>query len=98
MAMFCECAPSFYFFSRGGTQFLGGCRQNVSRRYSFPLRSGHRTAYLCTETTMYRYTESLDTPKKWFKANIDEIMHIYGPHHPIQKEDIFLGAWFCLLG
>jgi hypothetical protein len=66
------------------------CRQSVSRRYSFPLRTGHKAAYLCTETTMYRYVESLDAPKKWFKSNVDSIMETYGPIHQIQKEDLFL--------
>ncbi|KAJ7781563.1 hypothetical protein B0H16DRAFT_1819089 [Mycena metata] len=64
--------------------------QNVSRRYTFPLRSGHKTAYLCTETTMYRYFETLDAPKKWFKANVDAIMRQYAPIHQIQKEDLCL--------
>ncbi|KAJ7188007.1 hypothetical protein C8R46DRAFT_1205222 [Mycena filopes] len=55
-----------------------------------PLRNGHKAAYLCTETTMYRYVEHLDAPKKWFKANVDAIMETYGPIHQIQKEDLFL--------
>ncbi|KAJ6608478.1 hypothetical protein B0H10DRAFT_1815660 [Mycena sp. CBHHK59/15] len=62
----------------------------VSRRYSFPLRTGHKTAYLCAETTMYRYIENLDAPKRWFKANVGSIMHQYGPIHQIQKEDLYL--------
>ncbi|KAJ6608484.1 hypothetical protein B0H10DRAFT_1815704, partial [Mycena sp. CBHHK59/15] len=65
-------------------------RQNVSRRYSLPLRTGHKTAYLCAETTMYRYIENLDAPKRWFKANVGSIMHQYGPIHQIQKEDLYL--------
>ncbi|KAF8060214.1 hypothetical protein FPV67DRAFT_1513824 [Lyophyllum atratum] len=68
----------------------GVVSQSVSRRYSFPLRAGHKTAHMCTETTMYRYMESLDVPKKWFKANVDAIMQTYGPAHHIQKEDLFL--------
>ncbi|KAJ7438285.1 hypothetical protein B0H11DRAFT_591673 [Mycena galericulata] len=64
--------------------------QSVSRRYSYPLRSGHKSAYLCTETTMYRYIENLDAPKKWFKANVDSIMNQYGTLHQIQKEDLRL--------
>lgn len=71
----------------------GLCRQSVSRRYSFPLRAGHKTAYLCTETTMYRYVDSLEAPKKWFKANVDSIMQIFGAEHRIQKEDLFLGVY-----
>ncbi|RDB18261.1 Dual specificity protein kinase splA [Hypsizygus marmoreus] len=68
----------------------GTVSQSVSRRYSFPLRAGHKTAHMCTESTMYRYVESLEVPKKWFKANVDAIMQIYGPSHHIQKEDLFL--------
>ncbi|KAK7005721.1 kinase domain-containing protein [Favolaschia claudopus] len=68
----------------------GPISQNVSRRYSFPLRTGHKAAYLCTETTMYRYVENLDAPKKWFKANVDSILQTYGPIHHVQKEDLFL--------
>ncbi|KAG6855823.1 hypothetical protein H0H87_010489 [Tephrocybe sp. NHM501043] len=64
--------------------------QSVTRRYSFPLRAGHKTAHMFTESTMYRYVESLEVPKKWFKANVDAIMQIYGPTHHIQKEDLFL--------
>ncbi|KAJ7217776.1 hypothetical protein GGX14DRAFT_550000 [Mycena pura] len=72
------------------TKNEGPVSQSVSRRYSYPLRTGHKAAYLCTETTMYRYVENLDAPKKWFKANIDAIMETYGPIHQIQKEDLFL--------
>ncbi|KAJ7141695.1 hypothetical protein C8R43DRAFT_586859 [Mycena crocata] len=68
----------------------GPVSQSVSRRYSYPLRSGHKTAYLCTETTMYRYIESLDAPKRWFKANVETIMGQYGKMHQIQKEDLYL--------
>ncbi|KAJ7072976.1 hypothetical protein C8F01DRAFT_267337 [Mycena amicta] len=68
----------------------GGITQNVSRRYSFPLHLGHKVAYLCTETTVYKYMESLDAPKKWFRANIDAIMQEYGRAHQIQKEDVYL--------
>jgi len=72
------------------TKSEGPISQSVSRRYSFPLRTGHKAAYLCTETTMYRYVESLDAPKKWFKSNVDSILETYGPIHQIQKEDLFL--------
>ncbi|KAJ7163568.1 hypothetical protein C8R43DRAFT_285859 [Mycena crocata] len=72
------------------TKSEGPISQSVSRRYSFPLRTGHKAAYLCTESTMYRYVESLDAPKKWFKSNVDSIMETYGPIHQIQKEDLFL--------
>ncbi|KIM89615.1 hypothetical protein PILCRDRAFT_812439 [Piloderma croceum F 1598] len=64
--------------------------QSVSRRYSFQLRDGHKSAFLCTETTKYRYVEDLDAPKKWFKANVESIMKVYGRRHHIQKEDLFL--------
>ena len=65
--------------------------QSVRRRYSYQLRDGHKAAYLCTETTEYRYIEELDITKKWFKANVDSIIQMYGPEHCIQKEDLFLG-------
>ncbi|KAF5362649.1 hypothetical protein D9758_009617 [Tetrapyrgos nigripes] len=74
------------FKSRGD----GTISQSVSRRYSFPLRAGHKTAHMCTETTVYRYVDSLDAPKKWFKANVDAILEIFGSQHHIQKEDLFL--------
>ena len=48
-------------------------------------------AYLCTETTDYRYLEKLDAPKKWFQTNVDFIMQTYGSQHHLQKEDLFLG-------
>ncbi|PCH42817.1 hypothetical protein WOLCODRAFT_25573 [Wolfiporia cocos MD-104 SS10] len=62
----------------------------VSRRYSSPLRAGHKVAHLFTESTAYRYVEDLGTPKRWFKANVDAILKIYGEEHRIQREDIFL--------
>jgi abelson tyrosine-protein kinase 1 len=68
-------------------------RQSVRRRYSFQLRDGHKAAFMCTETTKYRYVESLesalDAPEKWFKANVDSIMKVYGRRDHIQKEDLF---------
>ncbi|KAJ4490744.1 hypothetical protein J3R30DRAFT_3277483 [Lentinula aciculospora] len=76
-------AGLFPFKTRGGNVF-------VSRRYSYPLRAGHKTAHLCTETTMYRYVENLDAPKKWFKANVDTMLEAFGSQHQIQKEDLFL--------
>ncbi|KAL0058574.1 hypothetical protein AAF712_014737 [Marasmius tenuissimus] len=63
--------------------------QGLVRRYSYPLRAGHKAAYLCTESTVYRYVESLDAPKKWFKANVDTILEIFGAKHHIQKEDLY---------
>ena len=50
-------------------------------------------AYLCTETTDYRYLEKLDAPKKWFRTNVDLIMKTYGRQHHLQKEDLFLGQY-----
>ncbi|KAH7920215.1 hypothetical protein BV22DRAFT_1098519 [Leucogyrophana mollusca] len=68
----------------------GSYSESVSRRYSFPLRAGHKTAYICAETTMYRYVDNLDPAKKWFRHNVDAILQQYAPEHPIQKEDIFV--------
>jgi len=65
---------------------------SASRKYSFPLRAGHKSAYLVTENTIYRYIENIDVPKKWLSANIDRILQVFGQddQHPLQKEDIFL--------
>jgi len=63
---------------------------NINRRYSFSLKANHKIAFLCVESTMYNYIEDLSTPKKWFKANIDEILRSYGVDHSITKEDVFL--------
>ncbi|KAK0432782.1 hypothetical protein EV421DRAFT_1457902 [Armillaria borealis] len=78
---------------RGFDAFTNIFRKNdgiSSRRYSHPLRAGHKTAFLYTETTVYKYVENLDAPKKWFKANVDNILATYGAQHRIQKEDLFL--------
>jgi abelson tyrosine-protein kinase 1 len=69
-----------------------GFRNNINRRYSFSLKADRKTAFLCVESTMYTYIEDLSAPKKWFKANVDEIMKYYGDRHPITKEDLFLGT------
>lgn len=66
-------------------------RRNISRRYSYSLRAGQKSAYLCTETTVYRYVDNLNTPKAWFAANIDSILELYGKEHRLQKEDVLLG-------
>lgn len=66
------------------------CRKTV-RRYSTPLRAGHKAAHLFTETTMYRYVEDLQTPKRWFVAHVDRILELYGQEYQLQKEDLFLG-------
>lgn len=67
------------------------CRRNISRRYSYPLRAGQKSAYLCTETTVYRYVDNLVAPKAWFVANIDSILDLYGKEHRLQKEDVLFG-------
>ena len=67
------------------------CPEPCSRRYTSQLRAGHRTAHLFTESTVYRYIEELATPKKWFKANADGILALYGKEHRISKEDLYLG-------
>ena len=46
---------------------------------------------------MYDYIEELETPKRWFKANVDEIMRVYADSHSLTKEDLFLGMRNCLL-
>lgn len=69
-----------------------GCSNNINRRYSFGVKPNHKIAFLCVESTMYTYVEDLSAPKKWFKANVDEILRSYADDHPITKEDLFLGT------
>lgn len=73
-------------------------RRAVTRRYTYPLKAGHRAAILCAETTEYRYMrseqgEQLAAPKRWFKANVDTILKIFGVQHSIQREDLFLSGY-----
>jgi len=63
---------------------------SVSRRYSYPLKAGHKMAYLCTEITDYQYLDKLDAPKKWFQTHIDSIMETYASQYHLQKEEILL--------
>ncbi|KAJ3474751.1 hypothetical protein NLI96_g12275 [Meripilus lineatus] len=73
-----------------GGCFHSGSRPHVIRRHSTQLRSGHKTAHLVTESTVYEYIEDLAVPKAWFKANIDLILELYGKSHELQKEDVLL--------
>ncbi|KAL5525571.1 hypothetical protein ACEPAG_6907 [Sanghuangporus baumii] len=68
----------------------GDYQQNVNRRISFPIRAGHKSAYLYVEQTLYRYIADLAAPKRWFEANIDRILSLYAKEHRLQKEDVFL--------
>ena len=68
----------------------------VSRRYSSPLRAGHKAAHLFTESTAYRYMEDLGAPRRWFKANVDAILNEFGDEHRIGREDLFLGMSCCV--
>jgi len=63
---------------------------NINRRYSFGVKANHKIAFLCVESTTYRYIEDLSTPKRWFKANVDDILKAYVGNHQITKEDLFL--------
>lgn len=73
------------------------CSRSVKKRYSFPLRAGHKHAYLCTEGAVYRYMVNLDAAKAWFKSNVREIVRLYGRQHKVQREDVFLGKFlFCV--
>lgn len=67
-------------------------RKNVSRRYQSPLRMGHKTAHLFTESAMYHYVADADlaAPRKWFQANVEQVLEIYGTDHAVQREDLML--------
>ena len=54
--------------------------------------ANRKTAFLCVESTEYKYIEDLYAPKEWFKANVDDILSAYSDSHPISKEDLFLGT------
>jgi len=62
------------------------------RRSTFPLRAGHRAAYLLADVAKYSYVPRLEAPKRWFKENIDQILEVYGADYRVQREDIFLGV------
>lgn len=64
--------------------------ERIARRHSFPLRAGHKAAFIYAESTMYRFIEDLAAPREWFKANVNAIVKEYAPRHPIQKEDIIV--------
>lgn len=36
---------------------------------------------------------ALDVPKKWFVANVDKVIAVYGEKHKLEKEDVFLGMY-----
>ncbi|KAF7965529.1 hypothetical protein HWV62_43062, partial [Athelia sp. TMB] len=74
----------------GFLTFRSSARQSVSRRISMPLREGHKAAYLCTESTKYRYMAEMAAPKKWFTANVDAVMREFGAEHRVQREDLHL--------
>ncbi|KAI0338659.1 hypothetical protein BDW22DRAFT_693644 [Trametopsis cervina] len=76
------------WLSRGKGE--GSSPRNVGRRYSAPLRNGHKAAHLFTESTMFRFINDLGPAKRWFQANIEDILRVYGQDHPIQREDICL--------
>ncbi|KZS90817.1 hypothetical protein SISNIDRAFT_457444 [Sistotremastrum niveocremeum HHB9708] len=65
-------------------------KQPAVRRAAFPLRYGHKHAYLYTESTVYRYMDNLETPKRWFQSNVDTILRLYGTEFRLQREDILL--------
>lgn len=69
----------------------------VRKRYSFPLRAGHKHAYLCTEGTTYRYMENIDAAKAWFKAHVKVVLACYGEEYNLHREDVYLGE-FTRLG
>ncbi|GJE89108.1 hypothetical protein PsYK624_052000 [Phanerochaete sordida] len=72
------------------SQIMG--RRNVSRKYTYPLRTGHKAAHLFTESATYQYVADPDlaAPRKWFQANVEQVLSIYGTEHEVQREDLML--------
>ncbi|RPD53287.1 hypothetical protein L226DRAFT_572810 [Lentinus tigrinus ALCF2SS1-7] len=60
-------------------------------QYSAELNANNRAAYLFTRSTNFRYIDpmNIDPVKKWFKANIDKILAIYGHEHNLSKENVY---------
>ncbi|GJE88953.1 hypothetical protein PsYK624_050410 [Phanerochaete sordida] len=65
-------------------------RQTVSRTHSLPLHKGQKTAHLFVDSAVYRYMVELSAARKWFQANVDQILAMFGTEHAIQREDIML--------
>lgn len=84
--------PSVNLPSETGRISQFDCRNNINRRYSFGVKANHKIAFLCVESTNYRYIADLTAPKNWFKANVDEILRSYADSHPITRENLFLGT------
>lgn len=61
---------------------------------SFPIKARQKSAFIYVEQTQYHYMDNLDTPKKWFEANIERILQLYADDHRLQKEDVYLGMLF----
>ncbi|KAF7304589.1 hypothetical protein HMN09_00862000 [Mycena chlorophos] len=59
----------------------------VSHSYNFSAFGG--TAHLITEEAEYAYWSSLETPRRWFRANIDAILKAV-PGNALLKQEIFL--------
>ncbi|KAJ3574855.1 hypothetical protein NP233_g1485 [Leucocoprinus birnbaumii] len=66
--------------------------KSINRRATFPLRAGHKVAYMYTESTEYRYMRELDAAKAWFRANVDRIVEAFGAEHNVHREDLMLGV------
>jgi abelson tyrosine-protein kinase 1 len=70
----------------------GSGPNHVSRQVTYTLRTGHKAAFLYTETTLYHYLDNLEAPKRWFQKWIDVILSVYGPKYNLQKEDVIFGT------
>ncbi|KAG2124042.1 hypothetical protein DEU56DRAFT_744872 [Suillus clintonianus] len=68
----------------------GEYSERILRRHPFPLRAGHKAAFIYADATMYQFIEDLAAPREWFKANVNAIVKEYAPRHPIQREDLIL--------
>ena len=44
---------------------------------------------------MYNYIDDPDlaAPRKWFQANVEQVLKIYGTEHEVQREDLMLGKF-----
>ncbi|KAF9039931.1 hypothetical protein BJ165DRAFT_1494612 [Panaeolus papilionaceus] len=61
-----------------------------SKRHTLRLKAGKKTAYMHTEITEHHYFEDLQSPKEWFKDNVDHILSVYASNPEVTRETLML--------
>ena len=57
------------------------------------MRKGTPSAHLFAESAIYQFITDPDltAPREWLKANVANVVSVYGEEHGLGKEDIVLG-------